>query len=426
MMNCRLPTKPWLAYLQLCLLLIPGSTFAQLDFNNCNGTNIQPSDCIDLVNIYNLSNGDNWFINDGWGTQANGNLWHGITLQPGTGRVERIELPFNRLNGRLPPTFNALDALQVLDLGNNWLDDVLPSNLHELAQLRELRLSNNDFNGTFEDNAAFPPWLASMTSLEVLDIKNNRYAGAFPPNLEALINLKELRLDNFNSAPFPDLQAMDQLEILDFSGGRLEGGIPPWIGELSTLLILDLRNSSLDGVLPESLGELGQLEQLRLGFNSFEGRIPASLGHLSNLQLLDIGSGPGGARWLTGPIPSSFTLLNNLIELDLFWQALSGPIPSGLGQLAKLRRINLAGNDLSGPLPESLTNLALEEFFVGVNFLQSNSDLELELSPAQSIWFDDVSDTVYEWPETGIILISFDSIEQRLSPFLFSDRFELR
>ncbi|MEN1727065.1 MAG: hypothetical protein AAGJ52_01370 [Pseudomonadota bacterium] len=393
-----------------------------MSITNCPQTNIAFSDCADLVNIYNLSNGNNWNLNDGWGTEANGNLWSGITLHP-NGEVRVINLPFNNMNGQLPPTLNGLNRLEVLNLNFNLLGDQLPPDLADMAQLRELRLSRNDFNGDINDNNEFPDWLSTISSLQVLEIQDHRFAGQFPDNIGALVNLRELRIDNFNPAPFPDLRQLQQLEILDLSSSLLVGSIPNWIGELGSLEVLDLQDSNLSGVLPESLTELEHLRELRLGFNALSGRLPINLGDLTALQVLSIPSSPFNGRFLSGPLPDSLTQLTQLVELNLFWQGISGPLPINLGAMGALRELNLVGNELTDSLPSSVTQLQLNEFFISANFFASDETLQLQLSPAQSSWYSTLAETVYLWPEIGPVLGVFDSLDQRESPILFRDRF---
>ena len=405
-------------------IFLDGST-ERIDPLECNNINLHFLDCLDLVSIYNFTNGDDWLENAGWGS-PNPAFWHGITIKPGTNRVQRIELPSNLMTGSLPPTFNGLDFLEVLNLTDNFIDGELPEDFTTFPALRELRLSDNEFTGRFADDFTYPDWLGEMTQLTVLELIDNQFAGGFPANLNALINLQVLSVDSFNGAPFPLLDKLTQLEHLDLSGSSIPHAIPAWIGDLASLRTLDLTFCLLNGPLPDSLGQLTQLRELRLSFNGFSGGLPASLGQLIHLEHLSIRNDPlSDPRHLSGPLPASLGNLVNLKELDLFWQRLSGPLPASLGNLAALESLNLSVSDLSGPLPESITQLDPQEFFIGANFLNSNDDQQLILSPSQQAWFDQIPDTIYEWPEFGPTQFIFDSLMQRPSPFIFRDRFEM-
>ncbi|MEE4330126.1 MAG: hypothetical protein V2J10_04610 [Wenzhouxiangella sp.] len=428
-MRTNIPSP--LAY-RLCVGLLiltplsaPIDSRAQLDPLDCNNINLDLMDCLGLVSIYNFTDGDNWLENGGWGN-PNPAFWFGITIKPGTNRVQRIELPRNWLSGSLPPTFNGLDALEVLELTDNAIDGEIPDYFATLANLRELRLSDNEFTGSFADSFTYPGWIGGMTQLTVLELIDNEFAGGFPANLNALVNLRVLSVDSFDPVDFPLLDQLTALEHLDLSGSLILDQIPGWIGDLSMLRTLDLNFSRLTGPLPDTLGQLTQLRILDLSFNAFDGGLPASLGQLSNLEILRIrGRSPLlDPRYLSGRLPASFGKLINLKELDLFWNQLSGPLPASLGNLESLESLNLAGNDLSGPLPESFVELELQEFFIGDNFLDSDDQQKLILSPTQQAWFDQIPDAVYLWPEVGPGLFVFDSEIQRPSPFIFRDRFE--
>ena len=409
------------------LLAISGPSRAQLEPLDCNNINLDFLDCLDLVSLYNFTEGDDWLENGGWGS-PNPSFWHGITVKPGTDRVQKIELPRNWLGGSLPPSFNGLDALEVLDLTDNAIDGEIPDYLATLANLRELRLSDNDFTGSFADSFTYPDWIGGMTQLTVLELSDNQFAGGFPADLNALTNLRVLSVDNFDPAAFPMLAGLSQLEHLDLSGSIIPEAIPDWIGNLTRLETLDLSDSFLSGSLPDSMGQLSRLRTLELSFNQISGRLPASLGQLSELEVLLIRGGSPllQPRRLSGPLPVDFANLTKLRELDLFWHQLSGPLPAGLAELDALESINLSGNDLSGPLPEDIVELELQELFIGGNFLDSDDQQQLILSPTQQAWFDQIPETVYRWPEFGPSLFVFDSILQRPSPFIFRDRFESR
>lgn len=409
----------------LSLGLMSAVANAQLDPLECNNIDLEFTDCLDLVSLYNFTAGDNWLENGGWGSQ-NPTFWHGITIKAGTNRIQRIELPRNFLRGSLPPTFNGLEALEVLDLTDNAIDGEIPDHFATLPNLRELRLSDNEFTGSFSDSFTYPDWIGDMTQLTVLELINNRFAGGFPANLNELVDLRVLSVNNFDGQDFPLLRDLANLEHLDLSGSLILNGIPLWIGHLASLQTLDLSDCRLSGPLPETLGQLLQLRELRLSFNSFDGGLPASISQLTELEILSVrGGNPRlDPRTLTGRLPADIGNLVNLVELDLFWQQLSGPLPASLGDLSALESLNLSGNDFSGSLPETIVQLDLEEFLVGNNFLDSDGHQALILSPAQQVWFDQIPQTVYPWPEVGQPLFVFDSLVQRPSPFLFMDRFE--
>ncbi|RLN08648.1 hypothetical protein C2845_PM11G16530 [Panicum miliaceum] len=86
---------------------------------------------------------------------------------------------------------------------------------------------------------------------------------------------------------------LSELSVLDLSNNYLYGSIPPSIGNLTKLTYLDLSNNingswCLSGHIPATIGMLENLETLNLGGNNFTGRIPSSLGNLSTLVHMNL------------------------------------------------------------------------------------------------------------------------------------------
>ena len=127
---------------------------------------------------------------------------------------------------------------------------------------------------------------------------------------------------------------------------------------------LSLNGNGLTGPIPSSLSLLSNLRWLDLGrrwdstsqewiYNQLSGAIPPELGNLVNLHLLKL----GGNR-LTGPIPPELGNLASLESLDLDRNQLTGAIPPELGNLANLSSLGLSSNEVTGRIPDALGNLA--------------------------------------------------------------------
>ena len=179
--------------------------------------------------------------------------------------------------------------------------------------------------------------------------------GLLPTELADLANLKELHLQfNGLTGPIPsELGGLAKLERLDLGGNNLSGPIPPELGGLAKLERLGLGGNNLTGPIPPELGGLAKLERLGLGGNNLTGPIPPELGDLANLTWLNLRLND----LLSGPIPSELGDLAKLTQLYLGWNNLTGPIPPEIGNLTGLRVLNLAFNDLTGTIPESLLKL---------------------------------------------------------------------
>ncbi len=304
---------------------------------------VNESDSLALVALYNATNGASWVNNSGWLVDPV-NTWYGITVV--SNRVVQILLGDidnappqigNNLNGTIPPVLGTLDQLQYLTLAGNNLSGPIPPELGNLANLEHLFLYANNLSGTI------PTELGNLVKIEQLYVDDNQLTGVIPPSLGNLSNL----------------------EILSLAKNNLTGQIPTQLGQLSGLLHLWLYENDLTGSIPASLGDLKQLQELQLHLNKLTGSIPPELGSSSGLTHIFFGD-----NQLTGQIPTTLGNLPQLFALELQGNQLTGPIPTSLGQLTSLHFIYLARNQLSGTIPSELGNLTnLEHLVVHLNQL---------------------------------------------------------
>ena len=132
-----------------------------------------------LIALYEATDGDNWKHNDNWLTDAPLDSWYGVTADR-LGRVDRLRLRGNRLNGHIP-------------------------DLSALVDLRNLNLAFNSFPG------AFPDLSALTANLAHLDLQRNELTGPIP-DMSAFSNLAYLTLGhNQLTGPIPDRDALPNL-----------------------------------------------------------------------------------------------------------------------------------------------------------------------------------------------------------------------
>lgn len=172
------------------------------------------TDSLALVDLYNSTNGANW--DKKWDLTQPMDTWFGVVLDKSIGRVIRLLLSNNKLNGRISNS-----------IGN-------------LTKLKELNIrANPDLNGTI------PTTIGNLIELEDLNLRGNRLTGTIPTELGKLVNLKTLAIDN----------------------NQLSGTIPAALGNLQNLSVLFLNNNRLTGSLPNEINNLRLLQELYLNDN---------------------------------------------------------------------------------------------------------------------------------------------------------------
>lgn len=272
-----------------------------------------------LVALYEATRGDEWFSHDGWLSDTPIGDWYGVTTNE-EGRVVKLDLSNNNLQGPIPRALSELTALTILDLYRNRLDGPIPTALGDLTELTFLGLSNNRLSGFI------PTDIGRLTQLVFLGLNDNDLVGRIPNELGNLTALTFLGLRN----------------------NQLGGHIPVELGNLRSLRQLGLNRNNLEGPIPESLGNLESIERLLLWGNDLAGPIPRQIGALSSLTHLGLHDNA-----LVGAIPDALGNISGLIELWLNNNLLYGDIPPALSELSELEYLNLSGNvDLDGYRPE--------------------------------------------------------------------------
>ena len=178
-------------------------------------------------------------------------LWTGITCGDDSTTSRR------RLRGL---SSQSNDILK-LDLSGMDLVGSIPSSMATMSSLEYLDLSKNSFDGVFP--TVIGSWLTVLTTL---DLHDNSFSGTIP------LSVYSLR----------------KLQLLDLSGNRASGSIGFATRDLTDLTQLNLHGNEFTGTIPSAISALKKLEILSLGSNSFVGTLPSSILGLSNLATLHL------------------------------------------------------------------------------------------------------------------------------------------
>ena len=250
-----------------------------------------------LTAIYDATSGENWVNSTNWLSDIPIGEWYGVTSDH-RGRVVRLHLGKNQLNGEIPSDVGDLTNLTHLFLFDNDLGGPIPAELGNLNELVHLGLSGNQLSGPL------PVELGNLVSLTSANFQSNLLDGPIPAELANLVNLQDL----------------------DLSLNRLTGDVPPELGNLGNLKRFSLWRNRLSGKIPTAFGNLSKLESIGLSSNRFSGHIPRELGKLVGLTQLTL-----SANQLEGQIPPELGNLVNLTGLQMGHNQLRGGYSSGIG-----------------------------------------------------------------------------------------------
>ncbi|GLT35537.1 hypothetical protein SLA2020_099810 [Shorea laevis] len=220
-----------------------------------------------------------------------------------------LHLNGNRLEGILPPSLVNCIELEILDVGNNNLNDTFPHWLGVLPALKVLILRSNRFHGAI--NNSMPAFY--FPQLRIIDVTQNDFMGLLPSNYFKILKgirdvapADKVKLEYIGSPYYYYYYYEDSVKVvmkgserelvriskifttIDFSSNQFHGLIPDELGELNSLLLLNLSHNSLSGQIPSSLGKLAELESLDLSSNKLEGRVPEQLTKLTFLSVLNL------------------------------------------------------------------------------------------------------------------------------------------
>ncbi|KAB2032416.1 hypothetical protein ES319_D05G371700v1 [Gossypium barbadense] len=212
-------------------------------------------------------------------------------------KLRTVNLNGNQLEGSIPQSLTSCQGLEVLDLGNNNINDTFPYWLGTLPHLQVLVPRSNRFHGDIQNfNGTF-----SFSSLRMIDLSRNEFTGHIPLELfENLKSMKDIPVDKggpkyMGEDYYHDSRILTSFTVIDFSSNHfkgLAGNFPPSLGKMAALESLDLSSNKLQGRIPVQLTDLTFLGALNLSHNNLEGQIPLA-NHFDTFSNDSFGGNPG-------------------------------------------------------------------------------------------------------------------------------------
>lgn len=274
-----------------------------------------------------------------WKNKLTGNIPESLSQCQ---ELQALDFSYNNLSGPIPKEIFGLRNLTKLLLLSNDLSGFIPPDIGNCTTLRRLRLNDNRLSGTI------PSEMGNLKHLNFVDMSENHLVGGIPPSVVGCQSLEFLDLhSNGLTGSVPDALPTS-LQLVDLSDNRLSGSLSHSIGSLTELSKLLLSKNQLSGRIPAEILSCRKLILLDIGNNRFSGEIPKELGQISSLEIsLNLSS-----NQFSGEIPSEFSGLTKLGILDLSHNKLSGDLDA-LASLQNLVSLNVSFNDFSGELPNT-------------------------------------------------------------------------
>lgn len=281
--------------------------------------------------------------------------------------LTRLELFANELYGSIPENIGKLTKLKTLLLNDNNLSGSIPQSLSRCTELEEIDLRDNSLTGNVPEGLA-------LSSLTTLHLGNNAFQGPLPLSLTTL---KKLRFFSCNLCPydeenfsrvFPYIRAHADVQLnrcLDEEDKEYWGSRSDEEENLLEFKVdLSVEGNCFESWVKSSkkdwsgvvFDDRGCLRSLILCNQQIGGSIPSTISLLQNVVYLDLSDNE-----FRGDIPSEVFQLSNLQHLYLNNLSLEGPLSSDISQLVNLKTLSLAGNQLNGPLPVELSALEILE-----------------------------------------------------------------
>ncbi|XVF84841.1 hypothetical protein PTKIN_Ptkin17bG0072000 [Pterospermum kingtungense] len=228
----------------------------------------------------------------------------------------------------LPNSIGSLSYLKCLFVGGNQLSN-LPESIQGLASVVELEIDGTSIRD-------LPSQIGSLKLLEKLEMRNCTFLESLPESMGSLFALTYLNIYGASIAELPES-----------------------IGMLENLIRLRLNQCKKLYKLPSSIGNLKSLHHLYMEETAVT-KLPESFGMLSRLMVLKMAKKLSTQEQSRSVVllPTSFSNLTSLEELNTRGWRISGEIPDDFEKLSALEILDLGSNDFS-KLPSSLTGLSL-------------------------------------------------------------------
>jgi len=217
-----------------------------------------------------------------------------------------MDLRDNSFTGSIPNWIGNLSSLSVLLLRANHFDGELPVKLCLLEQLSILDVSQNQLssplpsclgNLTFMESSQ-KTFVSLNIGFRSISIKEAYYETMGPPLVDSVLSLENDFWLNFTEEVIEFTtknmyygykgKVLSYMSGIDLSNNNFVGAIPPEFGNLSEILSLNLSHNNLIGCIPATFSNLKHIESLDLSYNNLNGAIPPQLTEVTTLEVFSV------------------------------------------------------------------------------------------------------------------------------------------
>ncbi|XP_062576818.1 uncharacterized protein LOC134238715 [Saccostrea cucullata] len=272
--------------------------------------------------------------------------------------LQTLDISFNGIRNLQQGTFEELSNTLYLNVSHNQITELHMDFLGVLPELRHLILRNSEIV-MIHSNEIYSKF---NSSLELLDLRNNKIKTIFPKALHWLSSLSKLLLSNNSITNTDDYfsRSMKMLVEVDLSFNSISNITDNMFSGLRRLGYLNLQNNQIQVLNDFSFSTLASLQTLNLAFNKI---------HTINKM--------------------AFENMVSLTKLNLTGNQLRTLSPARFVALVKLQILDLSDNDMT--VLESNAFKRLEEvkyLYINKNNLQVSRTMFQGLCNLEWIWTD--------------------------------------
>ncbi|KAI4334715.1 hypothetical protein L6164_013428 [Bauhinia variegata] len=301
--------------------------------------------------------------------------------------LQHLFLSGNQFTGSVPHLYR-FSSLQTLDLGDNRLNGTVTESIGQLLNLEKLSLGHNFLQGVISETH-----FSKLSKLKYLDLSSNTLVFNIDDEWVPPFQLEHIMLASCNlGSSFPKwIQTQKNYSSLNISSTGISDTLPNWFWDLSVSIEkLDLSNNKIYGKILNLYIEFSEFSEMNLSSNILQGPIPSFLSMMGKLDL-------SNNKFSKVDSFLCANITKNVRYLDLSNNQLSGKLPECWAHFESLTYLDLTNNALLGKMPKSMGSL---RNIVAINVQKNNftGEIPFPLKNCKELIIFDASQNNFSGP----------------------------